>query len=445
MRSLVWVDRQGREEPIKAPPRAYFGLRLSPDGTRIALDTRDQENDIWVWDLARQTLTRLTFDPSVDVFPVWTPDGRRIVFSSPRGPSVPNLFWQPADGTGMAERLTTSTVTQYANSFSPDGTRLLLQDGGSVGSAEAASAFDISMMPMDGRGKPAHLIESQFTKRNADISPDSRWVAYEANDSGQFQIYVQPFPNVSTGRWQISTAGGTKPLWARTGHELFYVDGSGVLMTVPIQTTTAFSSGTPAKLIEAKYFSRCTAEPVVRRLARRPALPDDQGRAGRKQSNRHGDTGEPGRRAQLVRRIEAEAAPEVGTTKDTAAGTTKVTKVKTSQRQHVAGRTVMSFTHRRALSLVGILVVLIGGLTAAQTNLPNPYRVADNWAQLPAGMQWAGVISVDPDAKGNIWVFHRRETPILKFDQSGKLLTSFGTGCSCRRTGWRSTATATSG
>ena len=253
-RSLVWVNRRGAEEPINAPPRAYFALRLSPEGARIALDTRDQDTDIWVWDLAHRTLTRVTFDPSNDVFPIWTPDGLRIVFSSPRGGSAPNLFWQPADGTGMAERLTSSTAAQYANAFSPDGTRLLLQDGGNVGSAEATAAFDISMLSMRGKGKPAPLIQTTFTNRNADVSSDGRWIAYESNDSGQFQIYVQPFPNVSGGRWQISTAGGTKPLWARSGRELFYVDGSGVLMAVPVQTTAAFSAGNPTKLIEAKYF-----------------------------------------------------------------------------------------------------------------------------------------------------------------------------------------------
>ncbi len=79
-RTLVWVDRQGREEPLKAPPRAYMYPRLSPDGTQVALDVRDQENDIWIWDLARETLTRLTFDPGPDTHPVWTPDGQRMLF-----------------------------------------------------------------------------------------------------------------------------------------------------------------------------------------------------------------------------------------------------------------------------------------------------------------------------------------------------------------------------
>jgi serine/threonine-protein kinase len=254
VRSLVWVDRQGREEPIPAPPRAYFALRLSPDGTRIALDVRDQENDIWVWELARQTLTRLTFDPANDAFPLWTPDGSRIVFSSPRGGSATNLFWQPADGTGMAERLTTAAIPQFATAFSPDGTRLLLQDGGTIGNAETPLAFAISILPMDGKGKPAPLIHTPFTIRNADVSPDGRWIAYESNESAQFQIYVQPFPDVNAGRWQISSAGGTKPLWAPNGRELFYVDGTGAVTTVPIQAAAAFSFGKPVRLVDAKYF-----------------------------------------------------------------------------------------------------------------------------------------------------------------------------------------------
>jgi hypothetical protein len=112
-RTLVWVDRQGREEAITAPARAYVYPRISPDGSRVALDIRDQENDIWMWDFSRRTLRRVTFDPTIDRAPVWTPDGRRLVFSSGNGTtgggaSVANLFWVAADGTGTPERLTQS-------------------------------------------------------------------------------------------------------------------------------------------------------------------------------------------------------------------------------------------------------------------------------------------------------------------------------------------------
>jgi serine/threonine-protein kinase len=123
-RQLVWVDRKRRETPVGAPARAFYTTHISPDGTRIAFDIDDQENDIWVWDLTRETLTRLTLDPGNDKSPVWTADGRRIIFSSDRGGGIMNLYWQAADNTGVAERLTTSSNIQLASSVSPDGSRL---------------------------------------------------------------------------------------------------------------------------------------------------------------------------------------------------------------------------------------------------------------------------------------------------------------------------------
>ena len=123
----MWVDRQGRETPIPAPPRAYVYPRLSPDGTRVAVSATDQEYDIWVWDLGRTTLTRVTFDPGFDAYPVWTPDGRRLIFSSERA-GARNLFWQAADGTGAVERLTESPNQQNATAVSPDGRRLIFTE-----------------------------------------------------------------------------------------------------------------------------------------------------------------------------------------------------------------------------------------------------------------------------------------------------------------------------
>ncbi len=315
-RLLVWVSRQGREEPIKAPPRAYSVPRLSPDGTRVALEIRDQETDVWIWDLARQTLTRLTFDPALDLYPVWTPDGRRIVFSSPRAGS-PNLYWQAADGTGTVERLTTSANSQFPNSISPDGARLLLREDGktgpdimmlafggpststssgstasgirpstgarpsthleagpstslmagpstelrasaparSAGSAPAASAAEPAAQPGGPQGRTEVLVQTTFAEFTAEVSPDGRWLAYASIESGQFEVYVRPFPNVNSGRWQVSTGGGTKPAWARSGRELFYLDGSNQLTAVPVQTTgSTFSAGNPTKLFEGQYF-----------------------------------------------------------------------------------------------------------------------------------------------------------------------------------------------
>ncbi len=243
-RTLVWVNRQGREEPIKAPPRAYFALRLSPDGTRVALDIRDQENDIWVWDLARQTLTRLTFDPGADLFPVWTRDGRRILFASARGGAF-NIYAQAADGTGSVERVTEAAYAQYANVVTADGSSLLINE------LKAAQNPDVSVVPLMAKGPATPLLQSPATERAADLSPDGTFVAYESDESTRQEIYVRPFPNVDAGKWQISTAGGTKPAWSPTGRELFYVDPTGVLMAVPVQTSPTFKAGNPTKLFAA--------------------------------------------------------------------------------------------------------------------------------------------------------------------------------------------------
>jgi hypothetical protein len=249
--SLVWVDRHGREDPIPAPPRDYMYPRVSPDGTRLGLDLRDgQDRDIWVWDFKRQTLTRLTFDPGIDRQPIWTPDGRRIVYSSQReGTTGPgNIFWQPADGTGTPERLTTSLNAQYPTGISPDGLHLVFREDA------PATKQDVLALTLDGR-KIAPLVQTMFNELNGQVSPDGRWLAYESDESGQSQIYVRPFPRVDAGRWQISPAGGTRPLWARNGRELFYLDTSRHLMAVPVQTSAAFSAGNPTKLFETAYLT----------------------------------------------------------------------------------------------------------------------------------------------------------------------------------------------
>jgi serine/threonine-protein kinase len=248
-RTLLWVDRQGREESINMPPRTYTYPRLSPDGKRVALDIRDQNNDIWIGDFARQTLTRLTFDPGTDYYPIWTPDGRRIVFYSTRA-SGGNIYWQTADGTGAAERLTTSTtVPHYPYSMSPDGKTLVFQE------TQRTTSVDLSLLLMEPKPRTEPLIHSTFIETNAEISPDGHWLAYQSNESGQEEIYVRPFPNVDGGRWQISTAGGTRPAWARSGRELFYLDASGFLTTAAVQTAPTFSAAHSTRILNTKYFS----------------------------------------------------------------------------------------------------------------------------------------------------------------------------------------------
>ena len=249
-RTLVWVDRQGREEPITAPPRAYAYPRLAPDGTRLALTITDQEGDvdIWLWDLVRAMLTRVTFDPGVDTYPVWTPDSRRLLFSSDRA-GARSLFGQAADGTGAIERLTESRNIQNPTAISPDSARLVFTEN------VPGTGEDVMTLPLSGNRRAAPLIQTPFVERNAEVSPDGHWLAYQANDSGQFEIYVRPFPDVTTGRWQVSTGGGTRPLWARNGQELFYLAPTGALMRVGVERGNTWAATPPVTLLEGRYYA----------------------------------------------------------------------------------------------------------------------------------------------------------------------------------------------
>jgi serine/threonine-protein kinase len=246
-RILVWVDRQGRETPLASPPRAYYFPRVSPDGTHIAVNAVvDQNSDIWVWDLARATLTRLTSDLAVDSYQVWTPDGRRVVFSSNRA-GILNLFSQAADGTGAVERLTESSNPQLPSGVSPDGTRVVFTE------TSQKTGDDVMALPLTGTHQVVPLVQTPFDERNGIVSPDGRWLAYEANDSGAFEIYVRPFPEVTRGHWLVSTGGGTQPVWARSGQELFYFAPDGALMRVAVPGGPAWTPGAPTKVLDGRY------------------------------------------------------------------------------------------------------------------------------------------------------------------------------------------------
>ena len=247
-RTLVWVDREGREEALAAEPRAYTYPRISPDGGRLALDVRDQEHDIWIWDFARETLARLTFAPGRDVYPVWTPDGRQMAFGSNRGGQF-KLYWKAVDGTGAVERLTESENPQSPTAFTPDGKQLVFNEINGQNQ-------DLGVLFLEGSSEP--LLATEFAERHGDISPGGRWLAYQSNASGQDEIYVRPFPNVEDGQWLISHGGGTRPLWSPDGRELFYVAPGARLMAVPVhvQTESSFAAGNAKELFGGYYAPR---------------------------------------------------------------------------------------------------------------------------------------------------------------------------------------------
>ncbi len=249
--SLWWVDREGRETAITAPPRNYVYAHVSPDGTRLSLDVRDQEYDIWVWDLGRETPTRLTFDAASDQYGLWTPDNRRLIFNSARDAST-GLYWQAADGTGVVEKLTGAGAgggMPFPNAVSPDGTQVVFR------TPSGTTSDDLYVLSLDGDRAISPLLATEFSERNAAISPDGRWLAYESNASGAYEVYVQPFPDVEAGRWQASTGGGSKAVWSPDGGEIFYISNDRKMMAVPVTTEPTFTPGVPRPLFDASAFS----------------------------------------------------------------------------------------------------------------------------------------------------------------------------------------------
>ena len=230
--SLVWVGRDGDEERLPAPPRAYDRPRVSPDGTRVAVDIADGDNtDVWIWDLARETPTQLTFDEGVDDFPLWTPDGARVVFQSSREGG--GLFWKAADGTGQVERLKDGAARPYA--WAADG-RLIFEQAG-----------DIGVLTMEGERTVEMLLDAEFSETEPALSPDGRWLAYQSRETGTPLIYVQPFPNIDDGQWNVSLGLGLNPVWSPDGRELFYLSLTD-LMVAQTETEPTFSHRTPEPL-----------------------------------------------------------------------------------------------------------------------------------------------------------------------------------------------------
>jgi serine/threonine-protein kinase len=243
-RTLVWVDRQGRETAIGAEPRIYLQPRLSPDGTRIAVVAGD---GLWIWDLSRATLTRLPAEPAAFSSPVWISNSR-LVFSSVQRREATTLS-QAADGTGSIETLIEGPSAPAPLGVSPDGSVLVLADR-----KTDKPAFNLLAMRLDGSRQVRPLLDTPYGAMDGMISPDGRWLTYSGNDSGTLQVYVRPYPTVNSGRWQVSTNGGLQPVWARDGRELFYVAPDGALMRVGVGNERSWAPSAPTKVVERGYF-----------------------------------------------------------------------------------------------------------------------------------------------------------------------------------------------
>ena len=250
-RTLAWVSRQGREETLNVPPHGYTYPRFSPDGAFVALDVRDLDSDdIWLWNVKRESLSRLTLSNGRNSYPVWTPDSRDLLYVSNRSGSD-NVYRQPADGSDSGHPLTNSPNQVLPYAVSPDATMAVLREISPDGGA------DLALLRLTGTPRIEPLIHSIRSRSevNADLSPDGNWVVYQSDESGVPEVYVRSFPDVNRQRWQISNGGGSTPLWARNGREIFYMDVNHNLMRVEVGSGESFSVGKPAQFFTSGYSS----------------------------------------------------------------------------------------------------------------------------------------------------------------------------------------------
>ncbi len=242
---LVWVDRQGVELPAAEALWTYLDPRLSPDGQRLAVAILDANGyDTWLLELGRGTLTRLTFGQGLNLRPLWSPDGERVIFASNREDNF-HIFSKAANGSGTAEQLTTGAY-RIPTSISSDGKTIVFRQHSDT------TGRDIGMVRLEEEREPEMLLETPFDEHTGMLSPDDRWLAYVSNESGREEVYVTAFPDPG-GKLQISTGGGAEPMWSRDGGELFYriVDK---MMAVAIATEPQLAPGKPILLFEGPRY-----------------------------------------------------------------------------------------------------------------------------------------------------------------------------------------------
>jgi eukaryotic-like serine/threonine-protein kinase len=243
--SLVLVDRSGKIQTIRDKLHVHQGLRLSPDGKRIAMGLREagRAPDVWILDLARGSLSPLTHGPASNFDPLWTPDGKRVLYVSER--PIFDIYSRPADGSSEEEAVVTSSNDKYPESLTRDGRTLLFS------TSTPLNNEDLWIVPLGGPKQAKPFLATQFYESDAALSPDARWVAYESGESGRTEIYVRAFP-AGDERFQVSTEGGFEPVWSKNGKELFYRSGKK-LISVPLKSGADFVPGRPKVLFEGDF------------------------------------------------------------------------------------------------------------------------------------------------------------------------------------------------
>ncbi len=237
---FLWFNRQGQEIGTALKAGIYGNMMLSPNGKAVASDTTDpdsQNTDIWTYDLETQSAKRLTFDPAIDSVPIWSPDGTRMVFASNRGVTF-DLYLKDTNGAQEETHIPQDGPDRFPSDWSRDGKYVLYERG-----------TDLWLLTIP-ELQATQFLKASSTLKNAQFSPDGKWVAYSSNESGRWEVYVTSFPEAH-GKWQVSNAGGDQPRWRSDGKELYYLAADSRMMAVPVKTGANFDAGTPAELFQA--------------------------------------------------------------------------------------------------------------------------------------------------------------------------------------------------
>jgi Tol biopolymer transport system component/tRNA A-37 threonylcarbamoyl transferase component Bud32 len=230
-RKLLWFDREGKPAGSVGEPGPFVSPAISPDGKRVAVTIADSANtDIWIYDLARATKTRLTFDPSTESAAAWSRDGNRVFYQSSRKGPANHLYSKAADGSGDTETLLeTPNVSEFLPNLTTDGRFAVYMRS----DATTRTGNDIWAVPLSGDRKPFPIVQTNFNDVTPAVSPDGKWLAYANNETGHYEVYVTPFPGGGS-KWQVSTSGGGEPHWRRDGKELYYLSADNHMMAISL-------------------------------------------------------------------------------------------------------------------------------------------------------------------------------------------------------------------